>query len=551
MKLQWLWILVLMSALACSQGSAAVEDRPNFLIILADDLGYSDLGVLGSEIRTPNIDALAAEGVIFTNYYVSPSCSPTRAMLLSGTDAHPAGLGTMAGDADENQKGHAGYEGYLSDRVVAVSNLLRDAGYHTYMAGKWHLGVTPELSPERRGFEKSFVTVAGGASHFGDAAPLMDGYPAVYRENGADVSIPEDFYSSDFYTDKLIEYLEDGSDGRPFFVYAAYTAPHWPLHAPDDYIDRYRGLYDDGYDALRAKRLQNLIDGHVVPDVPVPDRADWVPAWDSLDEEQKKIEARRMEIYAAMVESMDDNIGRLIDYLKRTGQYENTVVIFSSDNGAEGNNIGTMSNNEDWIPTRFDNSYENMGRKGSYVWTGPGWAQAQSAPFRLFKAHTTEGGVRTPAIVSYRDFEHEGRRTDTFASVKDIAPTLLELAGVDHPRVYDGREVAPMEGKSMVSFLSGETDTIHGDDAVMGWELFGRRAMLKGNWKLVWLWEPYGVERWELFDLSEDPSESQNLAEEEPEKLQELIAAWEDYVRANDVILPARDMGYGLIDGTR
>ena len=262
MKSRGAWIIALTSALSCAPEGAVVEDRPNFLVILADDLGYSDLSLLGSEIRTPNIDALAAEGVILTNYHVSPSCSPTRAMLLSGTDAHHAGLGTMAGDADENQDGHPGYEGYLSNRVVTVSNLLRDAGYHTYMAGKWHLGVTPELSPERRGFEKAFATIAGGSSHFGDASPLIEGYPAVYRENGADVSIPEDFYSSDYYTDKLIEYLEDGSeDGHPFFAYAAYTAPHWPLQAPDDYIDRYRGVYDDGYDALRAKRVQNLIDG--------------------------------------------------------------------------------------------------------------------------------------------------------------------------------------------------------------------------------------------------------------------------------------------------
>ena len=372
MKSRWVWILALTGATACAPERTERDERPNFLVILADDLGYSDLGVLGSEIRTPNIDALAAEGVLLTNYHVSPSCSPTRAMLLTGTDTHPAGLGTMAGDADEIQAGHPGYEGYLSDRVVTVASLLRDAGYHTYMAGKWHLGVAPHLSPERRGFERAFAIIAGGASHFGDAAPILEGYPTAYRENGTDVSIPEDFYSSDFYTDKLIEYLEEGSqDDQPFFAYAAYTAPHWPLQAPDDYIDRYRGIYDDGYDTLRATRVQNLVDGHVVPAVPVPDRVDWVPAWDSLDEEQKRIEARRMEIYAAMVESLDDDIGRLLDYLKRTGQYENTVIFFSSDNGAEGSQIGTMYDNEDWIPTRFDNRYENMGRIGSYVWDGP------------------------------------------------------------------------------------------------------------------------------------------------------------------------------------
>ena len=288
--------------------------------------------------------------------------------------------------------------------------------------------------------------------------------------------------------------------------------------------------------------------GHGVPDVPVPDRVDWVPAWDSLDDAQKQFEARRMEIYAAMVESLDDNIGRLLDYLKRTGQYENTVILFSSDNGAEGNNIGTMYENEDWIPTRFDNRYENMGRISSYVWTGPAWAQAQGAPFRLFKTHPTEGGTRTPAIVRLSGLAHRGHRMDTFASVKDVAPTLLELAGVEHPSVYDGREVAPMQGKSMVSFL-GRNRYRPRCRRRDGLGALGRRGVLKGHWKLVWLWEPYGVERWELFDLSSDPSESRDLSEEAPEKLQELLRDWEDYVHENKVILPGRDMGYGLLDG--
>jgi len=545
-----LWIVTLTITFACATEVDVEDPRPNFLVILADDLGYSDLGVFGSEIRTPNIDALAAEGVVLTDFYVSPTCSPTRAMLLTGTDPHPAGLGTMAGDADENQDGRPGYEGFLSDRVVTVSSLLRDAGYHTSMAGKWHLGATPALSPKSRGFERSFGIPHGGASHFNDVAPILNGSPTAYREDGEEVTIPDDFFSSDSYTDKLIQYLEESAqDGRPFFAYAAYTAPHWPLQVPDDYIDRYRGIYDEGYDVLRVQRVRNLIERGVVPELPVPDRNHWVPSWDSLDPDQKRVESRRMEVYAAMVENLDHNIGRLLDYLKRSEMYENTVIIFFSDNGAEGNNIGTMYDNETWIPTRFDNSYENMGRVNSYLWTGPGWAQAQTAPFRLFKSHTSEGGVRTPAIVRYREFD--ARRVDTFASVKDVTPTLLELAGVEHPRVFKGRDVTQMQGKSMVAFLSGRAETIHGDDVVMGWELFGRRAIIKGQWKLVWLWQPYGAERWELYDLAYDPGESHDLFEEQPEKRDELLRAWEEYVRENGVVLPARDMGYGFVDGSR
>jgi len=526
--------------------------RPNFLIILADDLGYSDLSALGSEIRTPSIDSLAETGVLFTHFHVAPNCSPTRAMLLSGTDTHPAGLGTMAGDPDENQQGRPGYEGFLSDRVVTVSSLLREAGYYTAMAGKWHLGVTSELSPESRGFDEAFAIIPGGASHFSDAAPVLDGSAPIYRENGEDATLPADFFSSRFYTDKIIEYIGNALETeQPFFAYAAYTAPHWPLQVPDADRALYEGAYDDGYEALRERRIANLVERDVVPDVVNAERASWVPSWESLSEDERRIESRRMEIYAAMVENMDRNIGRLLDFLRQSGVYDDTFIVFLSDNGAEGNNIGTMYDNEEWIPTRFDNSYENMGRVDSYVWTGPGWAQAQSGPFRLFKSFTSEGGVRTPAIFSHPDLVTRTGRVDRFASVKDIAPTLLEMAGVDHPDSFAGRDVAPMQGTSMAAYLSGDAATLHDADTVMGWELFGRRAIEKNDWKLIWLWEPYGSERWELFNLAEDPSESRDLSQQEPEKLEEMMAAWDTYVSENGVIVPAREMGYGLVDGTR
>jgi len=521
--------------------------RPNILILVADDLAYSDLGILGSEIRTPNLDSLARDGMILTNFHVSPTCSPTRAMLLSGTDNHPAGLGSMAGHMDENQQGQPGYEGYLPERVVSVASLLRDAGYRTYMAGKWHLGMEEHLGPHRRGFDRSFALLPGGASHFADAVRLTESdKPAPYREDGRSVSLPDDFYSSNFYTDRLIEYIGGGLDeDRPFFVYAAYTSPHWPLQVPDHELDRYRGIYDSGWDELRVSRLSNVKKlGIVDSDMHLPPRLSWVPAWHSLSGEEQRREARKMELFAAMVENLDENVGRLIDFLKEKGEYENTFILFFSDNGAEGNPIQNLAG-RDWLARRFDNSLENMGRRDSYVFYGPGWAQATTAPFRLFKTFPAEGGIRVPAIVRYAGLGLSSPRDATFVSVMDVAPTLLELAGTSHPgNHYEGRQVRPMKGVSILPFLEGASEAVHEADYVMGWELFGRRALRKGDWKLLWLGEIYGDSQWALYNLAEDPAELMDLSNSHPEKLKELLEDWEAYVGENGVILPTRDMGY-------
>ncbi len=528
-----------------------VQRRPNILVILADDLGYTDLGILGSEIRTPNLDRLAREGLLLTNFLVSPTCSPTRAMLLTGVDSHVAGLGTMLDIVDLNQVGQPGYEGFLNDRVVTVPTLLRASGYRTYMVGKWHLGMEEHQGPHRRGFERSFALLPGGASHFSDAERLteMDG-PAPYREDGRGVRLPEDFYSSDFYTDKLIEYIEaDLDEGQPFFAYACYTSPHWPLHVPDDYLNRYRGVYDEGYDVLRARRFENTKQQGLIPSTAeLPARIQFERHWDSLSEEERRVSSRIMEIYAAMVENLDHNIGRLIDFLRQSDQLDNTFILFSSDNGPEGNPLAQMVDQGGWIGRRFDNSYENIGRVNSDVYYSPGWAQAVVAPFRLFKTFPTEGGVRVPAIVRFGDLNLSGRRSDGIATVKDVAPTVLELAGVEHAgTAYQGRETAPIEGTSMLPFLTGRSDSIHDDENfVMGWELFGRRAIRRGQWKLTWFFEPYGPERWELFDLSSDVAESRDLSEDEPETKRELLALWEEYVTKNGVIVPTRDMSYAV-----
>ncbi|WP_416139401.1 arylsulfatase [Halomonas sp. HK25] len=539
--------MTFMAASLISLGSMADEPRPNFLIVIADDLGYSDIGSYGGEIETPNLDTLASEGMRFSNFHTAPTCSPTRAMLMSGVDSHLAGLGNMGELLQDFQKGEPGYEGYLNDSVANLAEVLQGAGYHTYTTGKWHLGRSEELSPAARGFERSYILVQGGASHFDDQAAIISVDPkAIYRENGQQVEVPEGFFSSEFYTDKMIDYIEaDRETGQPFLGILSYTAPHWPLHAPDEWLDRYAGRYDEGYEAIREERLQRmqalgLLPAGIEANTPMAGR---LPEWDELTDEQRRREARAMEIYAAMVDNMDHHIGRIIDYLEDTGELDNTFILFLSDNGADGNTPLDLPGNREWIANEFDNSWGNLGRKGSYIDYGAQWAQVGSTPLPFFKGMTSQGGVQVPAIVRHSSVLTPGEINDEILHVMDVMPTLLELAGVDHPGdAFQGREVHPMEGLSMLPVLQGEAMS----ERALGWELFGRRALRKGDWKLVWMTEPYGAGEWQLYNLAEDPTELRDLADQEPEKLAELLADWEAYVARNNVLSGDFNIEYGF-----
>jgi arylsulfatase A-like enzyme len=415
--------------------------RPNFLVIVADDLGFSDIGAFGGEIHTPNLDRLANAGIRFTDFHSAPACSPTRSMLLTGTDHHIAGIGTMREVLPPRFKGAPGYEGYLNDRVVALPELLRDAGYLTLMAGKWHLGNTIDRTPWARGFERSFALLPGAASHYGivtgDFLPAL----SLYTEDDQFVSVDADFYSSDFYADTLLRYFRERTDAgdRPFFAYLPFQAPHWPLQAPEETITKYRGRYDAGPDALREARLAALKRlGLCPPDVTAhPVVADGEPEWSDMSAEERALSARSMEVYAAMVDRMDQNIGRVIDYLTETGELDNTMVIFMSDNGAEGAIVEAMPILGGVIAAEiernWDNSLDNLGAPNSFIWYGPRWAQAATAPSRLYKAFTAEGGIRVVGFVTWPGFERQHQIGTAFTTVMDIAPTVLELAGVAHP----------------------------------------------------------------------------------------------------------------------
>jgi len=528
------------------------ETRPNILLIVADDLGYSDIGAFGGEISTPNLDALAAGGLKMSNFYAAAACSPSRAMLLGGADSHVAGMGTMFNDQAANQLGQPGYEGYLNHNVVTVSSLLLDAGYHTYMTGKWHLGYDDDQSPAARGFERSFALLQGGAGHFDDSAMTVDHDTSWYREDGVRTELPGDFFSSRFYTDKILEYIRSGEgDDKPFFAYLSYTAPHWPLQAPAETIDKYKGQYDDGYDALAEKRLISLEQiGLIEPDHIAPEQAyPETESWNNLSDEQKQIDAREMETYAAMVDNMDYHIGRVLDYLDESDQRDNTIVIFISDNGAQGFGPGmARAFPQDWIDETFDNSFDNIGKINSYVYLGPHWARASTAPMRMFKGFSSDGGLKVPAIISYpgKLETRAGTFNNQFTTVLDLPATFLDIAMAKHPGTsYKGRQVHPYTGVSMMPFLNGESETVHEPDDVVAWELNDSRAVRKGDWKITLIPGRFGTGDWELFNIKNDPAERNDLSEAEPEKRNEMIAEWEKYASANGIIIAEQPKFHG------
>lgn len=541
-----------MQAHAAKSSPKQKSKKPNILLIVADDMGYSDLGSYGGEIKTPVLDTLANQGVRYTDFYVSPTCSVTRSMLLSGTDNHVAGLGNMGELNAPNQVGKPGYEGVLNKRVASVAELLQDNGYHTYMVGKWHLGLKPDQIPHARGFERDFSTLVGGGDHFDDGWNIEWQIPKMpYTEDGRPVKkLPEDFYSTKNYTDKTIQFIEEGrKDNKPFFAYMAYTAPHGPLQLPDDWLRRYKNRYDEGWDGIRQQRLARLQKlGIVDKGVNTAERLFLLPRSTMLTPAVRVMQGRTMELYAGMVEYMDDQIGRVFNYLKEIGEYDNTVVIFISDNGAEGNNLRAMVSGQmgsfgflHAMNNFAEEGHNSLGRKGTFAEYGPAWAQVSMTPFRLYKGMLSEGGIRSPLIISGPGVKGAGKlNKKAVLHVKDIKPTILELAGIKHPSTYKGRKIKPMQGKSWVAMLNGRTQSPRSSNDWLGWELFGNRAIRQGNWKISWLYEPFGSEDWQLFNLAKDIGEQNDLSNKYPKKRKQLIALWDEYVKTNGVVIGNR-----------
>lgn len=620
------------TAPVASNGTAATspgttQKRPNILYIMADDLGYSDIKAFGGEIDTPNLDALVASGRILTNHHTGTVCAITRSMLISGTDHHLVGEGTMGAPSDE-RKGLPGYEGYLNDSALSVAQLLQDAGYHTYMAGKWHLGsgivggvTTSGKTPDQWGFERSYALLGGAASnHFAHEAAGSKNYtengqyvqPGQPGQPGGTGGSPAVFYSTNFYTQKLIEYIDaNKADGKPFFAYAAYTSPHWPLQVPEPWLSKYKGKYDGGYDTIRNARIARqkalgIVPADFNPYAGVPEAlvapaatanngtagakyinalngpaqgytdygAGYVDkAWTSLTADERKAQARYMEIYAGMVENLDYNIGLLVQHLKDIGEYDNTFIMFQSDNGAEAWSITTADPLATDTANATEPVYSTLGTDNGLqaarrLQYGLRWAEVSATPFRQTKGYMGEGGISTPLIVklpgqtaqqtTLRAFTHVTDNTATFLAVAGVAlpstaatPAIDASTGVDLNRgkvAYNGRNVWPITGHSLLPLLRGEA-TGEVRTTAFGEESYGRAQIRSadGRWKALWT-EPaqFGPAdgHWELFDLATDRSENHDVSTSNVTVLDDLIAQWKAYMSSVGGVEPARPKGY-------
>jgi arylsulfatase A-like enzyme len=520
-------LLVGLGATACLDAAEpATAPRPDIVLILADDMGFSDLGCYGSEIATPNLDKLAATGLRFTQFYNAARCCPTRASLLTGLYAHQVGVGHMVQDL-----GQPAYRGDLNTRCVTIAEVLRPAGYHTLMAGKWH--VTPFSAskhnwPLQRGFEKFFGLIGSVRSYYDP--------PTLTRDNEP-IRADKPFYLTDALTDQAVAYLDEfGRKREPFFLYVAYTAPHWPLHARAEDVARYRAKYRAGWDVLRQQRHQRqLTSGLVDARWSLTPRDTDAPAWTQTPDKEWQIE--RMAVYAAMIERMDQGIGRIVSKLRECGRAENTLLLFLSDNGGCAEEIppdwrGKMfpETTRDGRPTRVGNIPSVLpGPDDTFQSYGLAWANASNTPFRLYKHWVHEGGIATPLIAHWPATIQKPAITHQPGHVIDLLATCVEVAGAEYPKTYQGRAILPLEGKSLLPVLQGQTRAGH---QTLFWEHEGNRALRQGRWKLVARHQA----AWELYDLEADRTETRNLADRHPDKVKDLTEQYERWARRCGVV---------------
>ncbi|WP_203067746.1 arylsulfatase [Serratia sp. Tan611] len=530
-------VAVALSSVVSGLAHSAPGERPNVLIIVADDMGYSDITPFGGEIPTPNLQALAEQGVRMSQFYTSPMSAPARSMLMTGNTNQQTGMGAMWWY--QNTIARPGYEMRLTDRVVTLPERFRDAGYATMMAGKWHLGYSDGARPTDRGFERAFAFMGGGTSHFNDAKPLgtVEAFHTFYTLNGKRVSLPQDFYSSEAYARQLTQWIDDTPQDKPIFAYLAFTAPHDPLQAPDDWIARFDGQYDAGYQAIyqqRIKRLKAL--GIINDNTPLPSLA-LDKAWQAMTPQQQKYAAKTMQVYAAMIANMDAQIGKVMQTLKQTGRDKNTIVLFLTDNGANPAQGFYYGSQPDYW-RQFDNSYANIGRKGSFVAYGPHWANVSNAPYANYHKTTSgQGGINTDFIIAAPQLQQHGTIDRTPMAIYDIAPTLYEFAGIDAAKPLKKQAPLPMVGVSFKRYFSGEAQAAPRLNYAV--ELHNQAAYVDGDWKLRRLVKngPQAASApWGLFNLHDDPLETRDLAAEHPEMVKRLSAAYQRYARQGMVI---------------
>lgn len=496
--------------------------KPNIIIILADDMGYSDIGSFGSEIKTPNLDALAKGGLRMTQFYNASRCCPTRASLLTGLYPHQAGVGQMV-----DNMGYPSYQGYLNKSSVTIAEALKSAGYRTLMAGKWHVGQKPEHWPRQRGFDRYFGLIDGASRYF-DLQPYRPNQKLTIALDDDEYTPGKGFYATDAYTDYALQFIGDRPAAKqPFFLYLAYTAPHWPLHALPTDIAKYRGKYLKGWDKLREDRYQRLIElGIIDRNTSLSPRDEKVPAWETLTEAEKAQWDEKMAVYAAMIDRMDQNIGRLRQHLVKTGQDKNTVILFLSDNGSSHESInGTGFSPETLVANELQAS--NPASFTAYGYPG---ANLSNTPFRMFKHWEYEGGINTSFIAYYPGHIKPNSISHQPAHIIDLMPTCLELAGASYPAFYKGNKITPAEGLSLVPIFKAKPRLGH---SAIYFEHQGNRAVRQGNWKLV---SSFPSNQWELYHIKTDRSEMENLSVKNPQKVKELARLYDDWASRSGVI---------------
>ncbi len=535
------FILLLSSTLLAAVAAASAAERPNIVLIMVDDMGFSDIGCYGGEIETPNIDSLAAGGVRFTQFYNAARCCPTRASLLTGLYPHQAGIGFMEPGNKYNVpiKDIPEYQGFLNDQCVTLAEVLKDAGYQTFMSGKWHVGARQGQRPPDRGFDRFFGLHAGASKFF---TPLK-GKLFLDRETWTDY--PDDFYTTDYFAKFAAQFVQESNPDEPFFLYLAFTAPHWPLHAWPKDIEKYRGKYKIGWDELRRRRFAKQKELGLFNDsVQLSPRHKDAHPWE--EEPDQDDMDHRMAIYAAMIDSADQGIGLVLDAVRARGDFDNTLVVFLNDNGACAEPVG-MKNLDD----------EPLGHPESYQAYFISWANAGNTPFRLYKHWAHEGGIATPFIAHWPARIQEGGAInhDQIGHVKDVMATFLDAAGAEYPASRNGKPILPTEGHSL---LPAMIDPSFAENRPVYWEHEGNRALRDGDWKLVSYYndvheDMQGVGTgprtgpWELYNLADDRTELTNLATKQPERLQEMLnryQAWEQRLNILDWEDALRRGGY-------
>jgi len=530
---------------------SATSQRPNILVVMGDDFGYSDLGTFGSEISTPNLDKLGIEGKILSNYYTHPVCSPARSTFLTGVDNHIAGIGTMYENIAPNQVNKTGYETYITDRVVTVAELLRDSGYNTLLAGKWHLsgkGYHNGTGPAERGFDESFTLLESGANHF-TYGPYYPGGTVTFMDHGQIVEKPNGTqFSNEFYTDKMIDFIKKSDTDKPFFAYLSYQVAHTPFQAPEEYIKKYEGVYDVGWEKIREQRFEKQKELGIWPaNITLPKSYPPLPNWDNLTDDERQQRSQILAARAAMIENMDHSIGKLIEFLKENGKYDNTLIMFTSDNGGSepsdspvtaGSLEGTV---DEEFMAGYNETFDAIGGKNSY-W-GYGWQGAvmSNSPHSGVKTTMLNGGIKSPVVI-----KEPGAANTTdlevikaLVHVSDMTPTLLEYANISHPgSEYKGREVSPLMGKSIRPLLEGNVEKVHNEDEMIFAEMFGNRLVLMGDMKARYQIFPAGEGQWKLFNIVQDMREATDLSKEHPDILEKMVSAYDIWAQEVGILVP-------------